>query len=157
MGKGKDIEGVYEKYNAQLIITYAEDTKNNISYLTNDDIKSLNISLGYIKSIAVSNLDNLLTDIKRKGGDGFFMITAGGDYEASIILLDSIITKESLPVNGDFIIAIPNRDLLLITGSNDKAGILKIRDLAKKQFETGNYKISPFLYKWNGNKFLKYD
>jgi uncharacterized protein YtpQ (UPF0354 family) len=157
MGGGKDIEGVYEKYNNQLIIAYAEDTKNSIRYLTHDDLKTLSIKADSIKMLATRNLDKLLTNIQRKGGDGVYMLTAGGDYEASIILLGNILTKESLPVNGDFVIAIPNRDMLLITGSNDKAGISKIKEIAKKSFETGNYQISEYLYKWNGKIFEKYE
>jgi uncharacterized protein YtpQ (UPF0354 family) len=157
MGATKDIEGIYEKYNDQLLIVYAEDTKNSIRYLTHDDIKSLSVSEDSIKQIAVRNLDRLLTSIQRKGSDGVYMLTAGGDYEASIILLNDVLTKESLPVDGDFVIAIPNRDMLLITGSNDKAGILKIREVAKKSFETGNYQVSEYLYKWNGKIFEKYE
>ena len=157
MGGGKDVEGVYEKYNNQLIIAYAEDTKNSIRYLTHDDLKTLAINEDSIKIIAINNLDKLLTSIQRKGGDGFFMLTAGGDYEASIILLSDILNKERLPVNGDFVIAIPNRDMLLITGSNDKAGIAKIKEAAAKTFATGDHQVSEYLYKWNGTKFEKYE
>ncbi len=89
--------------------------------MTHDDIKSLSIREDSIKQIAVRNLDNLLLSIQRNGGNGLYMLTAGGDYEASIILLDNVLTKSSLPIDGDFVIAIPNRDVLLITGSNDKS------------------------------------
>jgi uncharacterized protein YtpQ (UPF0354 family) len=157
LGATKDVEAVYEKYNDQLIIAYAEDTKNSISYLTHDDLKSLAIKTDSLKSIATRNLVTLLPNIQRKGADGVFMLTAGGDYEASIILLDNIFTKESLPVNGDFVIAIPNRDMLLITGSNDKAGISKIKEVATKSFETGNHQVSQWLFRWNGKTFEKFE
>ena len=157
MGGGKDVEGVYEKYNDQLIIAYAEDTKNSIRYLTHDDLKTLAINEDSIRKIAINNLDKLLTSIQRKGGDGVFMLTAGGDYETSLILLSDILNNESLPVNGDFVIAIPNRDMLLITGSNDKAGISKIKVAAAKTFARGDHQVSEYLYKWNGTKFEKYE
>lgn len=157
MGATKDIEEVYEQYNDELIIAYAEDTENSIRYLTYDDLKSLSIKEDSLRPIAIRNLDKLLTSIQRRGGDGVYMLIAGGNYEASIILLDDVLTKESLPVNGDFVIAIPNRDMLLITGSNDKDGILKIKDVAKKSFETGNYQVSEYLYKWNGKIFEKFE
>jgi uncharacterized protein YtpQ (UPF0354 family) len=156
MGATKDVEGVYEKYNDQLIIAYAEDTKNSIRYLTHDDLKSLSIKTDSLKSIATRNLDRLLTNIQRRGRDGVFMLTAGGDYEASIILLDNIFIKESLPVKGDFVIAIPNRDMLLVTGSDDKAGISKIKEVATKSFATGNHQVSQWLFKWNGKAFEKF-
>jgi len=87
-----------------------------------------------------------LTDIKRDGSDGVYMFTAGGNYEASIILLDSLWTKENLPVKGDFVIAIPSRDVLMITGSNDKAGINEAKRTRQKDLRPGNYPISPYLY-----------
>ncbi len=157
MGASKDVEGVYEKYNDQLIIVYAEDTKSNIRYLTHDDLKTLSINPDSLKKIAAGNLEKLLTSIKIKGGKGVYMLMAGGDYEASIILLDNVFTKESLPVNGNFVIAIPNRDMLLITGSNDKDGISKIHELAQKSYSTGSYQVSDYLYKWNGKAFEKYE
>ena len=152
-----DVQGAYEKYNDQLIIAYAEDKKEYIRYITDDDIKSLSVNKDLLKQTAIKNLDKLLTSIQRQDDDGVYMVTAGGDYEASIILLDKIFTKELLPVNGDFVITIPNRDMLLVTGSNDKAGIARIREIAKKSFETGSYQVSEYLYKWNGRVFEKYN
>jgi len=157
LGGGEGVTAIYEKYNDQLIIAYAEDTQNSIRYLTNDDLKELAVTIDSLRTVAKSNLETLLTDIRRQGGNGTFMMTAGGNYETSLILFQSIFNKESLPVNGDFVIAIPNRDMLLITGSNDLAGISKIRQIAQKSFQTGAYQVSEYLYKWNGKTFEKLD
>jgi uncharacterized protein YtpQ (UPF0354 family) len=157
MGATKNVEGVYEKYNDQLIIAYAEDTENNIRYLTPSDRDSLAINKDSLRTIATRNLGRILTNIKRQGDNGIYMLTAGGNYETSLILLNNILTKETLPVNGDFVIAIPNRDLFLVTGSNDKAGISKLKEIVKKSFEKGSYQVSEYLYKWNGKIFEKYE
>jgi uncharacterized protein YtpQ (UPF0354 family) len=157
MGTIHNDEGVYERYNDQLIIAYAEDTKNSIRYLVPGDLKTLSIKKDSLKSIATRNLDRLLTNIHRKGGNGVYMLTAGGDYEASIILLDNVLTKETLPVTGDLVIAIPNRDMLLITGSKDKAGISRIKEVATTSFNTGSYQISQWLFRWNGKTFEKFE
>lgn len=145
-----------EKYNDQLIIAYAEDSKNSIKYLTEDDLKMLSISKDSLKSIALRNFDKIIPNIQRQGDNELFMITAGGDYEASLILLSSIWTKENLPVDGEFIIAIPNRDMLLITGSKSKTGIAKIKEIVADSYKTGNYQVSDHLYKWTGGKFELY-
>lgn len=157
MGATKNIEGVYEKYNDELIIAYAEDTENNIRYLTSGDTASLSINKDSLRSIAARNLDRLLPKIERQGENGLYMLTAGGNYETSIILLNNIMTKETLPVDGDFVIAIPTRDLLLVTGSNDKTGISKLKEIIKKSYEKGSYQVSEHLYKWNGKIFEKYE
>ncbi|MFT3934420.1 MAG: DUF1444 family protein [Chitinophagaceae bacterium] len=154
---GKSFPMITEKYNDQLIIAYAEDSKNSIRYLTESDFKALSISRDTLKSIALRNFDKIIPNIQRQGGNGLFMVTAGGDYEASLILLSSIWTKENFPVDGDFIVAIPNRDMLMITGSKNKTGIAKIKEIVADSYKTGNYQVSDQLYKWTGNKFEKYD
>jgi uncharacterized protein YtpQ (UPF0354 family) len=148
---------VYEKYNNELLITYAEDTGNSIRYLTQQDIDLLALDLDLLRSIAVNNLNSLLTDIKLHGDGSVYMLTAGGDYETSLILLSYLFTKQNMPVDGDFVIAIPNCDLLLITGSNNKAGIHKIKEIAARAFLTGSCQVSEYLYKWNGDKFEKFE
>ena len=153
---GKSFPMITERYNDQLIVIYAEDSKNSIKYLTEDDFKTLSISRDTLKSIALQNFKKILPNIQRQGDNGLFMITAGGNYEASLILLSSIWKKTNFPVDGDFIIAIPNRDMLMITGSKNKIGIAKIREIVADSYKTGNYQVSDQLYKWTGNKFEIY-
>ena len=157
MGATKSAAGVYEKYNDQLIIAYAEDTENNIRYLTPGDRDSLSINKDSLRPIAIRNLGRILTNVQRQGDNGIYMLTAGGNYETSLILLNDVLTKESLPVKGDLVIAIPNRDLFLATGSKDQAGISKLKEIVKKSYEKGSYQVSEYLYKWNGKKFEKYE
>ena len=148
---------VYEKYNDELLITYAEDTENSIRYLTQPDVDLMALNMDALRSIAVKNLHSLLTNLKLHGDGSVYMLTAGGDYETSLILLNYLFTKQNIPVDGDFIIAIPNCDLLLITGSNNKAGIHKMKEIAGRVFLTGSCQVSEYLYKWNGNKFEKFE
>ncbi len=154
---GKSAAMITEKYNDQLIIAYAEDAENSIRYLTEDDFKTLSISRDTLKSIALRNFNKILPNIQRQGGNGLFMLTAGGDYEASLILLSSIWTTENMPVDGNIIIAIPNRDMLMVTGSNNKTGIDKMKGIAAESYKTGNYPVSDHLYKWTGKKFELYE
>lgn len=85
------------------------------------------------------------------------MVNAGGVYEASLILLPSIWTKENFPVDGDFIVAIPTRDLLMITGSKNKEGIDKLKEIVNDAYTNGNYQVSSNLFRWTGKTFEKYE
>jgi hypothetical protein len=144
------------RYNDQLIITYAEDLEKGVRYLSDEEIQQLHIEKDSLKTIAIRNLENIITVTNRKG-EGFQFLTAGGTYELSIILLKRVWKKENIAVDGDFIIAIPNRDLLFVVGSNDKQGISKIKEIAQSSFETEQYPISKDLFKWNGDTFEKFD
>ncbi|HKB59933.1 MAG TPA: DUF1444 family protein [Gallionellaceae bacterium] len=147
---------IHESLNQDLIVVYAEDTETNIKYLTPDELNETGIERRQLRKEAQANLERILPAIEKHGGDGVFMLTAGGDYEASLLLLDFVWTKENLPVKGDFIIAIPTRDLLLITGSNDQAGIEKVMKLSKEAYANGAYRLTPELFVFRSGHLERY-
>ena len=156
-GSVNDLDILIEKYNDQLIIAFAEDSKNSIKYLTESDFKNLAIPRDSLRLVALKNLDKILPEIQRQGGDGLFMVTAGGVYEVSLILMNSIWTNNKFPVDGDLIIAIPNRDMLMITGSKNLTGITKLRQISSEAYSTGTYPVSKYLFRWTGKKFERFD
>lgn len=147
---------VYEKYNDRLIIVYAEDSEKSISYLSKEEFSKLNINSDTLRQLAVKNLTRILPGIQKYGGDETFGLAAGGDYEASLILLTSLWTNESYNVDGDFVIAIPNRDMLLVTGSNNRGEIERIRAISDDTYKRGDHPISPYLFIKTGEKFEEY-
>ena len=151
-----EIEYVYEKYNDELLIFYAQDTEHSISYLVKDDIKEYNIEIEILKEKSIKNLLNILPNIESHGEDGYFMLTAGGDYEASLILEESIWTKENFQVNGEIIIGVPARDLVLITGSEDKEGLERLKSTVTEVNQTGNHLVSDKLFILRDGKFEVY-
>jgi len=62
-----------------------------------------------------------------------------------------------MPVKGDFVIGVPARDMLLITGSNDKANLAGLRKMIKETYEGGDHTISDKLFRWDGKKFVVYE
>jgi uncharacterized protein YtpQ (UPF0354 family) len=155
-GGEKGLPIVYEKYNSALIVVYGENTETNIQYFTIDDVNKLSIPLDSLRLLAIKNLNRILPQIKRNGDNGTFMITAGGDFESSLILLTSMWTPGNFKVKGDIVVAIPNRDMLMVTGSNDEQGIQTIKDIIAESFSTGNHPVSSYLFKWDGMKFERW-
>lgn len=146
---------VWENYNEDLIIIYAEDKGNNFKYFNNEEFEKLNIKKDTLLSFAINNLKNIIPDIQKIGETGDYGLTAGGDYEASLILLNTLWTKTNFDVDGDIIVAIPNRDLVFITGSNNKTSIQKLKENVDEYYKTGNHPISKSFYRWTGKKFEK--
>ena len=133
----------FEKINEELFVYYAFDNENSISFIENADLDKMNISRKEIRNLAITNLDRFISQIERKGSDGSFMIIAGGMYEASLILLTDIWTKENFPVKGDFVIAIPARDLLFVTGTREEKSLQMI----KKEYLSDDKEFSYFITK----------
>jgi len=80
------------------------------------------------------------------------MLTMGGNYESSLILLD-IWKKDNFPVDGDIVIGVPARDLIFVTGSNDKENIQRIKDKVKEVNDMGDHVVSNKLFVLTENKF----
>lgn len=148
-------ELIWEPYNEDLIIVYAEDREESIHYFNQEEFEKLEISKDTLLEFSVENLNNLLSKIEKVEDNGSFGLIAGGDYEVSLMLMTDIWTKENFDVKGEILIAIPNRDLIFITGTNDKKAIDKLKGIVKESFETGNHSISTSFYKWNGKQFEK--
>jgi uncharacterized protein YtpQ (UPF0354 family) len=136
------------------VIVYAEDSPKNIRYLTSPDLDKAGITRKELRAIASENLKTLLPKIERRGGEGLYMVTAGGDYEASLLVVDSIWTDGQMRVKGDFVVAVPTRDLLLVTGTQEAEGIQKVTRLANEAFKREfSYRLTPKLFVYRQGKF----
>ncbi|WP_300672471.1 DUF1444 family protein [Soonwooa sp.] len=143
---------VFEKYNSDLYIFYAEDREENISYLNIKDLEKLQIDKSDLLELATNNLNAIIESIERNGDENAFMLIAGGNYESSLILLD-IWNKDNFPVLGEIIIGIPARDLLFVTGSEDKDSIERIEKTIIEINESGDHVVSDKLFHLVDNKF----
>ena len=147
-----DVDYIYEQYNQDLYIFYAEDKENSISYLSKDNFDRLNMELEQLKAQAIENLDAVISKMERHGENGYFMVTAGGDYEASLILSD-IWSKDNFPVNGELLIGIPSRDLLLVAGTEDADNIEKLANTIREINRNGDHIVSDKIFALQNGKF----
>ena len=145
-------EFLIEKYNDELYVFYAENKETTIGYLKREEIEFLNVEFEDLKEKAIQNLGELATKIERHGKDGEFMLTMGGDFESSLILL-KLWDKENFPVKGDIVVAIPARDILFITGSEDSENLQKIKIKVNEINETGDHVVSDRLFVLRNDKF----
>jgi uncharacterized protein YtpQ (UPF0354 family) len=142
---------VFEEYNENLYIFYAEDNELNIKYLTQEAFNNLEIQFDKLKELAIENLKRMVT-IERHGENGYFMLTAGGNYESSLILLD-IWTEENFDVIGNITIGIPSRDLLLITGNDDIENLKKIIETVAEINAEGDHLVSEKIFEYIDGRF----
>lgn len=142
---------LFEKYNDELYIFYVEDTEANINYLTQENFNTLNVEINELKKIAIENLSNL-SEITKYGENGYYMLVTDGNYESSLILMD-IWYKENFSVNGEMVIAIPSRDLIIITGKNDLDNLEKLRKTIEEVNQTGDHLVSKEIFEYKNGKF----
>ena len=155
-GQGGPGINVLRGLQPDLIILYAEDSPKNIRYLGPKDLELAKIERSELKALACTNLQRLLPKIERHGTNGLYMITAGGDYEASLLLLDSIWSGGQMDIKGDIVVAIPTRDLLLVTGSRNAQGIEKVKQMVKEASTGGSYRLTQKLFVYRNGRFSEF-
>jgi hypothetical protein len=100
---GPAAEYLIEPLNSELVVAYAEDTPSAIRFLTTRDDVGDRAAL---RGLALANLRRLLPKIAIAGADGVFMVAAGGNYEASLLLADEVWSGGQIKVDGDIVIAV---------------------------------------------------
>ena len=133
---------VYEHFVADLWIVYCVDSLETITTLKRDILLQLKLDEKELKAIAVENLKRILPPVERHGDGPVYMLTAGGDYVASLLLFDDLWEKLGASMEGDIIAAVPSRDVLLFTSSNSPEGIVNMRESVSRVFESGGYLVS---------------
>ncbi len=137
---------VYDNLNAELVVVYAENTPNSLSFFSPSELKSAEVDPGGLRQLAATNLVRILPKIERRGEDGVYMVVAGGEFETSLLAIGSGWRKNSFDVKGDFVFAAPARGSLYVTGSDDEAGIKTLRGYARTAYRDSSQKISPNLF-----------
>jgi len=155
-GLDPDESQVTEDYNDELVIVYAEDTPRNVRYFTSKDLAKAGVERSKLRALAIANLRRVLPKIEAHQGEVYSMYTADGNYEASLLLFDDLWDGD-IRVDGDIVVAIPTRDVLLITGSKNAEGIARLREVADELTAEGTYTISPALFVYRKGKFRRFD
>ncbi len=152
--KAQAPEPLSEPFTGDLTIVYAEDRQNSMRFLTTrDDVGDR----AKLHDLALVNLGRLLPKIEmRPGADGLWLISAGGDYEASLLLADGIWSSGQIKVDGDIVVAVPAKDALIVTGSRNSAGVARLRKLAA-ELAAGPYGLTSTLLVYRNGKFVTFD
>ena len=152
--RGMNAQFLSEDYNDELVILYAMDEENRTRYLMADE--QIGVARKDLRKLAVENLDRLLPRVQLQQAGDVAMMTANGDYEASLLLFDHIWRGGKVEVNGDIVVAIPAKDVVLITGSKSRKGIAHVREVAAKLKAESRYEITDTLFVYRDGRFVRF-
>ena len=152
--RGANVQFLSEDYNDELVILYAMDEEKRTRYLMADE--QIGVARKDLRKLAVENLDRLLPSVQLAQAGDVGMMTANGDYEASLLLLDEIWRSGRIKMNGDIVVAIPAKDVLMVTGSKSRKGIAAVRELAAKYKAESRYDITDTLFVYRNGRFIRF-
>ncbi len=146
MGNGKVQDNLYEDLNDDLVVVYAIDMPSNIAYLNPDELEGLGVQREELRALAVRNLRGLLPGIEVHRGELVNMVTADGNYEASLLLFADLWERERDKLRGEPVAAVPARDLLLFADSANVDAVAQLRQLAAKMRAEASYALTERLF-----------
>jgi uncharacterized protein YtpQ (UPF0354 family) len=137
-----------EKTFADLYIVYGIDDPKVTKILNQDYLTNYaKIRPEALKSLSLSNLERLVArNIYIRADGPIFIVTAGGDYEPSLLLLDKVVRDFQKSVKGRLVAAIPARDALFICGDETPGALEKLRDVAERARAKAKLPISDKLF-----------
>jgi uncharacterized protein YtpQ (UPF0354 family) len=113
----------YERINSELVMLYAFDSPTSLRFANVDDIASFSLDSKTLKQVAIENLMRRLPDIQIQGNEDIVYLVANGMFESSLLLVDGLWNKDNFPFEGNLVVFVPTRDVVLVTGSKNKSGL----------------------------------
>jgi hypothetical protein len=104
---------------------------------------------------ATANLATLTRPTWQPLGDGIFRIASEVSFEESFALVSPVF--DSLPVHGDAVVAIPNRGVLLATGSDMPAGLARLIAEAQRSMQEEPWPMSAVLLRRAGGRWQPFE
>ena len=138
---------VTEHLAGDLWIVYAFDTPEAMLTMQNKHLRELDLKTQHLRPLAIENLRRILPPVLQHGDGPVYMLTAGADYVASLMLFDDIWDEIQEAIEGDIVAAVPSRDTLLFTDSTSKEGIEELRASITRITNSGGYLVSSTMFR----------
>lgn len=114
--------------------TLVYDLPDSMLEITHDGLQKWEVSFDDALEAARDNLWEISKDRLLPIRPGLWRSPWADNYDASRLLLHDLVWQ--FPVKGSHVAVVPNRDTLLVTGSDDAEGLLEILARALKAFES---------------------
>lgn len=130
-------EPVTEPLVGDLLVTYAFDLPHAFQMVTGADLERLGLSREEMRAIAIDNVREQLDAVDIHGEPPVVQVFAGNNLDACLLLCDEIWESIAETIPPELVVAVPTRDLVLLTTTrSSKGGLDLIRRTAKEARET---------------------
>ena len=105
------------------------DLPKGMTFVESSELRAAGLTPQQLPAYAAQKLlDSLRTVLRVDVHPGVYMLTCGGNYETGLLLLPEVWAEVDPLLAGSRVVAIPNRDLLFVTGCENADGIAWIRE-----------------------------
>lgn len=137
---------VFDPLVGELGIFYVIDMPASLSYLTAEKLEELKIDRDELAGLAAKNFEKRGWEPKLEG-DGIWMLTLDGNYEASFLLDTPFWQNIDNQLETVLMIALA-RDVVLFTDASFDGAEDQLRRISNENFAGMNYQLSPEVFVW---------
>lgn len=130
------------------------DFPRSVQAVNKTSLEKWKVSFDHALEVAISNLAAVNEWRFISPRTGVYVSAWNDVFDASRILLPDFL--ESVRVDGDPVILIPNRNSLLITGSNDSEGLSLIAQISEQKAREETRFMSLHAMTWSGGRWIDY-
>jgi hypothetical protein len=139
---------VLEDFTQDLDVGYSFGPPYGNRLVTWDDLDELEVSQSELRQVAVDNLYRLLPRLRIDGQPPAPMLSFGG-LESSVLLAAEVWEDLQRSVPGELVVGVPARDVVIVTGTESRPGMEKVRRAVDRIFFAGDQNLlSPDLLVW---------
>lgn len=141
----QDDSPVLRPFSVPLLASYVVDAGESYEFVQNRHLVEDGIDEEALHRIGLENLAQLLNDrsTRVQPYGNIFAVMMGGDFEASLILLDPLWDEHFRQfVSGDYAVVVPARDVLAFCDASSTAGVDELRQVVHRVFPDGDHLLS---------------
>lgn len=127
---------------SDLVILYAEDRSSHFEFISRRRLQELGFGEDALHALALENLPRRLPKIEVHGAPPRQMVTAGGNFEAALLLYDGLWAELEKKIDGELLAVVPARDLLFISDSAWVGAREFLADVANKDLQDKSHVLS---------------
>ncbi len=146
-----------EPFVADLVVSYAFDLPGLFLMASGETIAGLGIPLSEVRDVAVANLVGQLPRVGFTDRGPFRQIVTGENLEACTLLVADFWDQIAADADGEVVVAVPSRDVVIFCGSHSAEGVAALRTFAAVVFKDENsYSLTDQLLVWRGGDWVEY-
>jgi uncharacterized protein YtpQ (UPF0354 family) len=147
-----------EQLVADFVVVYAFDLPRTLRYASREDLERVGLDPGpTLRSQALANLSARLGNIEDRGDDRVGMLTVGGTFESSLLLIDELWQQLEPTLAGSLVVSVPSRDVVLYTGTGVPGGLEAMIGLRDRVLNGGDHLLTSTLLRREGSTWAAHE
>ncbi len=156
-GAEEDNVPVHLPLTNELGITFAEEGDRVVRFLIQKDLPAIDLSAESCLALSLENFKSQLENIEVAGGPHVFLVSGGHSYNSSLVLLSDFWKRVQLPLAGEFVVAIPASDVLIVTGTEEPDGVEAITEMIQIALSDTAHPLSDRLFLMRNGKLVEFE